>query len=83
MSTLPSVVFRTAPQPLALRDSASQTGARPRRNVTAQDRARLKLRGEYLGLMRHLPKTRHGAHQDAPREARYPAAIKLARRLGG
>src|SRR5262245_53745361 len=36
-------------------------GGRPirRRALTAKDHARLKLQGEYLGLMRHLPKSHH------------------------
>jgi hypothetical protein len=72
-----------------LRDGARAAGAvvkgiqarRPRRPLTAEDRARLKLQGEYLGLMRHLPKVHHPRVKALRANRGYPAAIKLARRL--
>jgi hypothetical protein len=54
---------------------------RHRRPLTAKDRARLKLQGQYLGLMRHLPKTHHSRVKELRAKRGYPAAIKLARRL--
>jgi hypothetical protein len=52
-----------------------------RRALTAKDRARLKLQGEYLGLMRHLPKSHHARVKALRAKRGYPPAIKLARRL--
>ena len=52
-----------------------------RRALTAKDRARLKLQGEYLGLMRHLPKSHHKRVKALRAKRGYPPAIKLARRL--
>jgi hypothetical protein len=54
---------------------------RPRRPLTAKNHARLKLQGQYLGLMRHLPKTHHSRVKALRAKRGYPAAIKLARRL--
>ena len=56
-------------------------GPQRRRALTAKDRARLKLQGEYLGLMRHLPKSHHGRVKALRAKRGYPPAIKLARRL--
>src|SRR5947199_887630 len=51
---------------------------RARRPLTAADRARLKLQGEYLGLVRHLS-MRDRAKVKALRSRKgYPAAIKVA-----
>lgn len=62
--------------------SAGRVGApRRRRMLTAKDHARLKLQGEYLGLMRHLPKTHHARVKALRAKSGYPPAIKLARRL--
>ena len=67
----------------AARKSAGSGGGAPRRQrtLTAKDRARLKLQGEYLGLMRHLPKTHHARVKALRAKRGYPPAIKLARRL--
>jgi hypothetical protein len=67
---------------LAARKSVGAGGApRRQRTLTAKDRARLKLQGEYLGLMRHLPKTHHARVKALRAKRGYPPAIKLARRL--
>jgi hypothetical protein len=59
-----------------------RTAAPQRRRVlTPKDRARLKLQGEYLGLMRHLPKAHHARIKALRAKSGYPPAIKLARRL--
>jgi hypothetical protein len=76
----------------ALQNAAAQAakrgsfaaGGRPpkrRRALTAKDHARLKLQGEYLGLMRHLPKSHHTRVKTLRAKKGYPPAIKLARRL--
>jgi hypothetical protein len=52
-----------------------------RRRLTKKDHARLKLQGEYLGLMRHLPKSQHARVKSLRAKRGYPPAIKLARRL--
>jgi hypothetical protein len=62
------------------RGAASATPIR-RRTLTPKDRARLKLQGEYLGLMRHLPKKHHKRVKELRARRGYPPAIKLARRL--
>ncbi len=66
----------------AQRSVAARSG-RPmrRRALTAKDHARLKLQGEYLGLMRHLKKTHHKRVKSLRAKRGYPPAIKLARRL--
>jgi hypothetical protein len=56
-------------------------GPQRRRALTPKDRARLKLQGEYLGLMRHLPKAHHARIKALRAKRGYPPAIKLARRL--
>lgn len=62
--------------------SAQAAGSPPRRRaLTAKDRARLKLQGEYLGLMRHLPKKHHTRVKELRARRGYPPAIKLARQL--
>lgn len=67
----------------AQQGAAAERGAAPRRRrtLTAKDHARLKLQGEYLGLMRHLPKTHHARVKALRAKRGYPPAIKLARRL--
>jgi hypothetical protein len=67
----------------AAKKSAAAAGAAPRRQrtLTAKDRARLKLQGEYLGLMRHLPKSHHARVKALRAKRGYPPAIKLARQL--
>ena len=59
----------------------ASSGPRKRRALTPKDRARLKLQGEYLGLMRHLPKSHHARVKALRAKRGYPPAIKLARRL--
>jgi hypothetical protein len=70
-------------QTAALQASAKGAGGAPRRarTLTAKDHARLKLQGEYLGLMRHLPKSHHARVKALRAKRGYPPAIKLARRL--
>lgn len=54
---------------------------RRRRHLTAADRARLRVQGEYLGLVRHLS-ARDRAKVKALRSKKgYSPAIKMARRL--
>ena len=67
----------------AANNARGARGAGPprRRELTPKDRARLKLQGEYLGLMRHLPKTHHARVKALRAKRGYPPAIKLARRL--
>jgi len=67
----------------AAASSAAARAGRPtrRRALTAKDHARLKLQGEYLGLMRHLPKSHHSRVKALRAKQGYPPAIKLARRL--
>jgi hypothetical protein len=67
----------------AQQSAAAGRGNAPRRRrvLTAKDHARLKLQGEYLGLMRHLPKTHHARVKALRAKSGYPPAIKLARRL--
>ena len=67
----------------AARRGTGGGGPRKRRVLTAKDHARLKLQGEYLGLMRHLPKSHHGRVKALRAKRGYPPAIKLARRLLG
>lgn len=66
----------------AKRTAVTRSG-RPvqRRALTAKDHARLKLQGEYLGLMRHLAKSHHARVKALRAKRGYPPAIKLARRL--
>ena len=61
--------------------AAGGSAPRRRRTLTAKDRARLKLQGEYLGLMRHLPKSHHARVKVLRAKRGYPPAIKLARKL--
>jgi hypothetical protein len=58
-------------------------GAAPRRRrrLTAGDRARLRVQGEYLGLVRHLSAKDRGRVKAVRAKSGYPAAIKMARRL--
>ncbi len=67
----------------AAKTGAAARSGRPvrRRALTAKDHARLKLQGEYLGLMRHLPKSHHARVKALRAKRGYPPAIKLARRL--
>ena len=54
---------------------------RARRALTAADRARLRVQGEYLGLVRHLS-VRNRARVKRVRSKRgYTPAIRMARRL--
>ena|SRR5688572_6975632 len=74
--------LQNAAQQAAKKSAASGGGAsRRRRALTPKDRARLKLQGEYLGLMRHLPKGHHARVKALRAKRGYPPAIKLARKL--
>ena len=74
---LRSEVLRASSKSVAL--AKSQPGRR--RRFTAKDRSRLKLQGEYLGLMRHLPKAHHARIKKVRQAQGYRPAIRLARRL--
>lgn len=65
----------------AAKRSAGSGAPRRQRKLTPKDRARLKLQGEYLGLMRHLAKSHHARVKALRAKRGYPPAIKLARRL--
>ena len=54
---------------------------RARRALTARDRARLRVQGEYLGLVRHLSAQDRTRVKTLRSRKGYPDAIKLARRL--
>lgn len=75
--------LQDAAEQAARKSAAANRGgaARAKRVLSPKDRARLKLQGEYLGLMRHLPKTHHARVKALRAKRGYPPAIKLARRL--
>ena len=75
--------LQNAARQAAERGASGPAGRAPRRRraLTAKDHARLKLQGEYLGLMRHLPKSQHKRVKTLRARRGYPPAIKLARRL--
>ena len=81
VDTLTRALSNAAQQ--AAKNAKGARGAVPqrRRLLTTKDRARLKLQGEYLGLMRHLPKSHHARVKALRAKRGYPPAIKLARRL--
>ena len=82
IATLTRALQNAAAQ--AAQRGASAAGGRApkqRRTLTAKDHARLKLQGEYLGLMRHLPKSHHARVKSLRARRGYPPAIRLARRL--
>jgi len=54
---------------------------RARRALTPADRARLRLQGEYLGLVRHLSLRDRNKVKTLRSKKGYPPAIKMARRL--
>lgn len=54
---------------------------RARRALTPADRKRLKLQGEYLGLVRHLSVRNRAKVKVLRSEKGYPDAIRMARRL--
>lgn len=54
---------------------------RAKRVLTPADRARLRVQGEYLGLVRHLSVAARARVKSLRAKKGYPAAIKLARRL--
>lgn len=51
------------------------------RHLTPADRARLKVQGEYLGLVRHLSAKDRTRVKAVRAKTGYGAAIKMARRL--
>jgi hypothetical protein len=81
VDTLTRALSNAAQQAAKSAKGARAAGPQRRRVLTPKDRARLKLQGEYLGLMRHLPKTHHARIKTLRAKSGYPAAIKLARRL--
>ena len=81
VDTLTRALTNAAQQAAKSTKGARAAGPQRRRVLTAKDRARLKLQGEYLGLMRHLPKTHHARIKALRAKRGYPPAIKLARRL--
>ena len=54
---------------------------RAKRRLTPADRARLKIQGEYLGLVRHLSIRDRGKVKAVREKRGYPPAIRLARSL--
>jgi hypothetical protein len=77
MRGLQSAVHQAAKKSAAV----GRAAPRRRRELTPKDRARLKLQGEYLGLMRHLPKSHHARVKALRAKRGYPPAIRLARQL--
>lgn len=71
----------TAPAAAAPGSRASGSAPRRRRRLTAADRARLKVQGEYLGLVRHLSVKNRGRVKAVRAKSGYGAAIKMARRM--
>ena len=64
-------------------DGVSRLGAgRKRRRLTAADRERLKVQGEYLGLVRHLSARNRAKVKELRARRGYGSAIRAARRLG-
>ena len=64
--------------------SAGRSGPAPRRRrrtLTPADRARLRVQGEYLGLVRHLSAKDRTRVKAVRARSGYAAAIKMARRL--
>ena len=66
------------------RGTAAPAGgrARKRRKLTAADRERLLVQGEYLGLVRHLSVRSRAKVKEIRARRGYGPAIKEARRLG-
>jgi len=60
---------------------AGKAAARPRRPLSPADKARLKMQGEYLGLVRHLSATDRRKVKMMKAEKGYKPALKLARQL--
>jgi hypothetical protein len=81
VDTLTRALTNAAQQAARSARGVRAAGPQRRRSLTAKDRARLKLQGEYLGLMRHLPKSHHARVKALRARSGYPPAIKLARRL--
>jgi hypothetical protein len=81
VDTLTRALSSAAEQAAKSAKGTRAAGPQRRRVLTPKDRARLKLQGEYLGLMRHLPKTHHARVKALRAKSGYPTAIKLARRL--
>src|SRR5512145_3030308 len=81
VDTLTRALSNAAQQAAKSSKGTRPAGPQRRRVLTAKDRARLKLQGEYLGLMRHLPKSHHARIKSLRAKRGYPPAIKLARRL--
>ena len=60
---------------------AGRVPRRRRRHLTPADRARLRVQGEYLGLVRHLSAKDRTRVKAIRARNGYAAAIKMARRL--
>src|SRR5262245_2058806 len=60
---------------------AGRMPRRRRRQLTPADRARLRVQGEYLGLVRHLSAKDRTRVKAIRAKSGYAAAIKTARRL--
>ena len=61
--------------------AAGKGTARPKRPLSPADRARLKVQGEYLGLVRHLSAKARQKVKVLKAEKGYKPALKLARQL--
>ena len=81
VDTLTRALSNAAEQAAKSSKGVRAAGPQRRRVLTPKDRARLKLQGEYLGLMRHLPKSHHARIKALRAKSGYPPAIRLARRL--
>ena len=55
---------------------------RKARNLTPKDRERLRVQGEYLGLVRHLSARNSAKVKDTKAKKGYGPALRLARQLG-
>jgi len=69
---------------IAQRNSRGGTGSRMairRRSLSPADRARLKVQGEYLGLVRHLSGAARRRVKTLKATKGYGPALKLARQL--
>src|SRR5262245_47301167 len=69
----------TAPAAVAASAPGRAAPPRRRRRLTAADRARLKVQGEYLGLVRHLSAKDRARVKALRAKSGYGAAIKTAR----
>ena len=67
---------------MAMRKAGKAGGAvRKERRLSAADRERLRVQGEYLGLVRHLSVRNRARVKTLKAEKGYDQALKLARKL--